>query len=133
MRGESGREVVRRVGPGREPRPYPLALRDSGVELERVLSQLTQDFEQFDSMIRNQRHLLQQRGAGLDAFDNTLICRASMRISAGGAEIVTRALRAFEALCGVSQTGEFISSETFEQLTGGRPEMLGRSADSWVR
>jgi hypothetical protein len=75
---------------------------DSAGELVRIVSQLAQDIERFDSMIRDQRHLLQQHGADMGRPDDRLLRRQSRRISLHAAEIATRTQGALEELRGFS-------------------------------
>jgi hypothetical protein len=75
---------------------------DAAGELVRIVSRLTQDIEEFDSMIRNQRHLLQQYGANLGRPDERLLRRQTRRINVHAAEIATRAQGALEELRGFS-------------------------------
>ena len=75
---------------------------DAAGELVRIVSQLAQDIERFDSMIRDQRHLLQQHGANLGRPDDRLLRRQSRRISVHAAEIATRTQGALEELRGFS-------------------------------
>jgi hypothetical protein len=110
--------VVNSFGRGVEPAPTPFAFDAAGGDLARIVSQLTHDVERFDSMIRNQRHLLQHHDADLGAFDDRLIRRQSRRISAVAAEIVTRARGALEELRGLSNIGELVSLETLERHHG---------------
>ena len=102
--------LVSSVARGLENAPTGFAY-DAGGELVRIVSRLTHDIERFDSMIRDQRHLLQQYGGELGAFDDKLIRRQSRRISARAAEIVTRAHGALEELHGLS----LVVSESSQQ------------------
>jgi hypothetical protein len=113
-------EVVNTVGRGREPAQSPFVSGAAGDELVRTLAQLTQDVERIDSMIRNQRRLLQQHGADPRAIDDRLIRRQSRRISAGAAEIVTRARGALEELRDLPDIGELVLLEISERQAGGR-------------
>jgi hypothetical protein len=79
--------------------------RYAGDDLVGTLSQLTQEVERFDSMIRSQRDLLQLDGADMGPFHDRLIRRQSKYIRAGAAEMVTRALGALEELRGVGHAG----------------------------
>jgi hypothetical protein len=75
---------------------------DAAGELERIVSRLAQDIERFDSMIRDQRHLLQQHGANLGRPDERILILQSKRISVQAAEIATRTQGALEELRGFS-------------------------------
>jgi hypothetical protein len=75
---------------------------DAAGELVRIVSQLAQDIERFDSMIRDQRHLLQQHGANLGRPDERVLRLQSKRISVQAAEIATRTQGALEELRGFS-------------------------------
>jgi hypothetical protein len=97
---------VSSFGRGLEPAPTRVVFDVAGGDLVRILSQLTREVERLDSMIRNQRHLLQKSDADLGAFDDRLIRRQSRRISAGAAEIVTQATCALEELRGLSHIGD---------------------------
>lgn len=99
------------VGHGPENAPTGFAY-DAAGDLVRIVSRLTKDIERFDSMIRDQRHMLQQYGSDLGTVDETLIRRQSMRISARAAEIATRAQGALEELHGLS----LIDSESSQGL-----------------
>jgi hypothetical protein len=70
----------------------------TGEALVHTLSQLTRNVERFDSMVRNQRHLLQRRDADPTAFDDRLLRRQSRRINSEAEEIRTRANSALEEL-----------------------------------
>jgi hypothetical protein len=63
-----------------------------------ILSQLTQEVERLDSMIRSQRHLLQLDGADFGPFHDRLMHRQLNSIRAGAADMATRALSALEQL-----------------------------------
>lgn len=99
--------VVSSVGHGLENAPTGYAY-DAAGDLVRIVSRLTKDIERFDSMVRDQRHMLQQYGSDLGTVDDRLIRRQSMRISARAAEIATRAQGALEELHGLS----FVDSES---------------------
>ena len=75
---------------------------DGAGELVRIVSRLAEDIERFDSMIRDQRHLLQQHGANLGRPDDRLLRRQSRRISVRAAEIATKTQGALEELHGFS-------------------------------
>ena len=75
---------------------------DAAGELVRIVSRLAEDIERFDSMIRDQRHLLQQHGANLGRPDDRLLRRQSRRISVRAAEIATKTQGALEELRGFS-------------------------------
>jgi hypothetical protein len=70
-----------------------------------ILSELTQELERFDSVICNQRYLLQLDGADMGPFHDRLIRRQSKYIRAGAAAMVTRALGALEELRDVGYAG----------------------------
>ena len=91
---------------------------DGAGELVRIVSQLAQDLEKFDSMIRNQRHLLQQYGANLGRPDERLLRRQSRRISVHAAEIATRTQGAIEELRGFSLP---VSSDTMSESSQPNP------------
>jgi hypothetical protein len=116
------------VGGGLEAAPTRFVFDAAGDDLVRSLTQLTKDVERFDSMIRNQRHLLQRHDAGGVAFDEKVIRRQSRRISAGAANIVTRTRGALKTLRGLSDIGELVSLETIERRHGG-----ARAEDSPAR
>jgi hypothetical protein len=71
---------------------------DPAGELVRIVSQLAREIERFDSMIRDQRHLLQQHGANLGRPDERVLRLQSKRISVQAAEIATRTQGALEEL-----------------------------------
>jgi hypothetical protein len=75
---------------------------DAVGELERIVSRLAQDIERFDSMIRDQRHLLQQHAANLGRPDERVLRLQSRRISVQAAEIASRTQGAIEELRGFS-------------------------------
>ena len=116
------------VGNGLEAAPTRFVFGAAGDDLVRTLAQLTRDVERFDSMIRNQRHLLERHEADKAALDERLVRRQSRRISAGAANIVTRTRGALETLRGLSDIGELVSLETIERRHGG-----GRAEDSPAR
>lgn len=75
---------------------------DPGGELALIVSRLAREIEQFDSMIRDQRHLLQQHGANLGRPDERVLRLQSQRITAHAAEIATQTQGALEELRGFS-------------------------------
>jgi hypothetical protein len=89
----------------------------TGEALVHTLSQLTRNVERFDSMVRNQRHLLQRRDADPTAFDDRLLRRQSRRINSEAEEIRTRANSALEELRRrspfIAPAGDPISLEAF--------------------
>jgi hypothetical protein len=95
--------AVSSVGYGREYASTDFGFDPAG-ELVRIVSRLAQDIERFDSMIRNQRHLLQQHSADLGRPDDRLLHRQSKRISIQAAEIATRTQGALEELRSMSET-----------------------------
>lgn len=108
--------------------PNQFASHGPGDELVRNLYQLTRNVARFDSMIRNQRHLLLRRVADPDAIDDRLIRRQSRRISSEAAEIVTQADGALEELRRLSRAGDLGSFDALErQLEGARS--IGLEAD----
>ncbi len=107
------------VGSGLEAPPTGLVLGAAVDDVVLTLTQLTRDVERFDSMIRNQRHLLQRQDADGAAFDERLIRRQSRRISAGAAEIVTRARGVLETLSGLPDSGVPAALETIDRRRGG--------------
>ena len=113
------RNVMSGVGSGLEAAPTRLVFGAAGDDVVVTLTQLTRDVERFDSMIRNQRHLLQRQDADGAAFDERLIRRQSRRISAGAADIVTRARGVLETLSGLPDIGLLVSVETIERRRGG--------------
>lgn len=94
---------------GLEPAPVPPGFGVAGGDVLRTLAQLTKDVERFDSMIRNQRHLLQRHGADPEALDPKLIRRQSRRITVCGTEIVTLARGALGELCSLLEISELSS------------------------
>jgi hypothetical protein len=116
------------VGGGLDAAPTRFVFGAAGDDLVRSLTQLTKDVERFDSMIRNQRHLLERHDAGGVAFDEKVIRRQSRRISAGAANIVTRTRGALETLRDLPDIGELVSLETIESAHGG-----ARAEDSPAR
>ena len=77
-------------------------------EVARTLAELTRDVERFDSMIRNQRHLLQEHCAEPGPLDQKLIRRQSRRISVCGTEILTHArgaLRELGSILDIAESG----------------------------
>jgi hypothetical protein len=113
---------------GLEPAPTRFVSAPAGDELVRTLAQLTRDVERIDSMIRNQRHLLQQHGADIAESDDRLIRRQSRRIIAGVAEMVTRARDALEELSGLPEINEIVSLELVERKGVGR-RAIGQPAE----
>jgi hypothetical protein len=97
------------LGRGLEQTSARFVFDASGDDLMRILSELTQDVERFDSMIRNQRDLLRQHGIHPGAFEERLIRLKSKRISADAAEIATRARSALDGLRGLAHAGELES------------------------
>lgn len=124
LHGKSALAAVSGLGRGLEPAPTQFEFHDAGDDLVRTLAELTKDVQRFDSMIRNQRHLLQHHGADPEAFDDRLIHRQSRRISTEVAEIMTRAHAALEELRRLSHIGELVSLEALERQYGG-----GRAQD----
>jgi len=120
MRSKGHRtKVASDIGRGLEPASTRLVSAAVGDELVRTLAQLTQDVERIDSMIRNQRQLLQQHGGDFGAVDDRLIRRQSRRISAAVAEMVTRARDAIEELGSLPEINEVVSLEIVERRRGG--------------
>jgi hypothetical protein len=80
----------------------------------RILDQLTQDVEHFDSMIRSQRRLITGRSTTRSAFDEDQLRRQARRFSDGAAEIVTKAQDALKDLRGLSHGVDVHSPEMLE-------------------
>jgi hypothetical protein len=97
--------VVSRVGCGLQPAPTRNVLGSAGDDIVYTLAQLTKDVERFDSMLRNQRHLLHKHATDQRALNDRLIRRQSRRISASAAEIMTRTRNALEELRGFLDVG----------------------------
>ena len=89
------------VGYGSEKASTALGFDPAG-ELVRILSRLTHRIEEFDSMIRDQRHLLQQHGANLGRPDERVLRLQSQRITVQASEIATQTQGALEELRGFS-------------------------------
>jgi hypothetical protein len=70
----------------------------------RIVSQLAQDIERFDSMIRDQRHMLQQHRANIGRLDDRVLRRRTRWISAHADEIASRTQGALEELRGLSES-----------------------------
>jgi hypothetical protein len=85
-----------------------------GEDAVRILDQLTQDVEHFDSMIRSQRELITGRSATRSPFDEDQMRRQARRFSAGAAEIVTKAHGALRELRGLSHGFDVYSAEMLE-------------------
>jgi hypothetical protein len=79
---------------------------DAAGELVRIVSQLAQDIERFDSMIREQRHLLQQHRANVGRPDDRVLRRQTRRISAHADEIASRTQGALEELRSLSESSQ---------------------------
>ena len=110
------------VGRGEGSARTRLGLHGASDELVRTLFQLTQNVQRFDSMIRNQQHLLRRHGKDPKAIDNKLIRRQSRRISSEASELLTRANGALEELRRLSQVGELGSSDEMERRHRGRTQ-----------
>lgn len=96
--------------------------RGAADQILRTLFQLTRNVERFDSMIRNQRHLLQRRGEDQKSIDDRLIRRQSRRISSEATELLMRANGALEELRRLSLVDELGSSDEVERWHGGRAQ-----------
>lgn len=79
-----------------------LVLDHPGDDLVRIVLQLTIDLEHFDSMVRDQRHLLEE-AARMGAFDDDKLRRESRRLSVGAEQIITSARGALEQLRSLSE------------------------------
>jgi hypothetical protein len=86
-----------------------------GEDAVRILDQLTQDVEHFDSMIRSQRELITGRSTTRSAFDEDQMRRQTRLFSAGAAEIVTKAQGALRELRGLSHGVDVYTAEMLEQ------------------
>jgi hypothetical protein len=113
--------LVSSVGYGQENTSTGFGFGPTG-DLVRIVSRLTQDIERFDSMIRDQRQLLEQQGADVAGIDDRLLRLQSKRISARAAEIANRAQGALEELRGLSQTGERLAPAPPEHESESSPE-----------
>ncbi|HVC76730.1 MAG TPA: hypothetical protein VND96_09465 [Candidatus Micrarchaeaceae archaeon] len=89
-----------------DPVPGRLVFGVAGDNVTRALAKLTKDVERFDSMIRNQRHLLQEHGAEPGPLDRKLIRRQSRRISVCGIQIMTQARGALRELGSIIDVDE---------------------------
>jgi hypothetical protein len=97
---------VSSFGRGLELSPTVSEVHYAGDDLVRILSRLSQDVEQFDSMIQTQRHRLQKHGVDPWPLDDAMIRRYAKRMRAEANEMVTRALSALEELNSLGYAGE---------------------------
>jgi hypothetical protein len=96
---------VSSVGYGRENASAGFGF-DAAGDIVRIVSQLAQDIERFDSMIRDQRHLLQQHRANVGRPDDRDLRRQTRRITIQAAEIATRTQGALDELRGLSESSQ---------------------------
>ena len=104
-----------------ERAPTRVALDSARDDLVRILLRLTKDVERFESMVNDQRQLLQKHAAQPGAFDNDDIRHQSMRISVSAAELAASASGTLEELQRLSRVNEPAPLETYErqQYAGG--------------
>jgi chromosome segregation ATPase len=79
---------------------------DSGDDLVHILSQLTDDVERFDSIIRDQRRRLEEHRARLAAAEQEQIGRHRRRMRASAEQMVTRAKGAVDQVRGLATVTE---------------------------
>ena len=104
-----------------EPAPTSVALDPARDNLVYIVSRLTQDIEQFESIVGNTRQLLEQNASQADAFADNEIQYQSTRLSVGAAEVVTGARAALDELQRLARTTEPAQLETFERHYGRAP------------
>lgn len=95
--------------------PFRVALDAARYDLVRIVSQLTLDFERFELMVSDERHLLQQDAGRPAAFDDDEIRDRSNRIAVGAAEIATSVRGALDELWRLSRVTEITPPEPSER------------------
>ncbi len=85
-----------------------LRLGESGDKAVRILTELTSDFERFDSMIDKQRSVLEHSAGGLRRGES--IDREFLRFRLEAAEVATRTRRALDQLRQLAEPAKPVNS-----------------------